>query len=129
MSEAPSENPVSQGSTDTYTNQTAKVLDVMAEELRVGGLRGDPDISREPCGGWASSMVGTSWSGCISPTKAVRCAPSLPSLISYLGAGEYRERYLGIRIPPTNIRDYQLQTARTFAQGLADRLVEPVGAN
>jgi hypothetical protein len=53
----------------------------------------------------------------------------LPSLISYLGAGEYRERYLGIRIPPTNIRDYQLQTARTFAQGLADRLVEPVGAN
>jgi menaquinone-dependent protoporphyrinogen IX oxidase len=53
---------------------------------------------------------------------------SLLSLISYLGSGKYRERYLGIKIPPTNIRDFQLQTARTFADGLADRLVEPVRA-
>jgi multimeric flavodoxin WrbA len=51
---------------------------------------------------------------------------SLLSLISYLGSGKYRERYLGIKIPPTNIRDSQLETARTFAHGLADRLVEPV---
>jgi menaquinone-dependent protoporphyrinogen IX oxidase len=48
---------------------------------------------------------------------------SLLSLLSYLGSGEYRERYLGIKIPPTNIRDEQLQTARTFAAGLADRLI------
>jgi hypothetical protein len=54
---------------------------------------------------------------------------SLLSLISYLGSGKYRERYLGIKIPPTNIRDFQLQTARTFAQGLADRLVEPIAPN
>jgi hypothetical protein len=51
---------------------------------------------------------------------------SLLSLISYLGSGKYRERYLGIKIPRTNIRDFQLDTARTFPQGLAHRLVEPV---
>jgi hypothetical protein len=28
---------------------------------------------------------------------------SLLSLISYLGSGEYRERYLGVKIPPTNL--------------------------
>ena len=49
---------------------------------------------------------------------------SLLSLISYLGSGKYRDRYLGVKIPPTNIRDYHLETARTFANGLADRLVE-----
>lgn len=47
---------------------------------------------------------------------------SLLSLISYLGSGEYRERYLGVPIPPTNIQAYQLQAARTFADGLADQL-------
>ena len=47
---------------------------------------------------------------------------SLLSFLSYLGSGEYRERYLGVPIPPTNIQDAQLETARTFAGGLADRL-------
>ena len=47
---------------------------------------------------------------------------SLLSLLSYLGSGEYRERYLGVKIPPTNIQDYHLQAARTFADGLANRL-------
>jgi hypothetical protein len=47
---------------------------------------------------------------------------SLLSLISYLGSGEYREKYLGVKIPPTNLQDSQLQTAREFANGLADRL-------
>ena len=46
---------------------------------------------------------------------------SLLSLLSYLGSGEYRERYLGVPIPPTNIQDAQLETARTFASRLADR--------
>ena len=49
-------------------------------------------------------------------------ARSLLSLLSYLGSGEYRDRYLGVRIPPTNIREYHLETARRFADGLADRL-------
>jgi menaquinone-dependent protoporphyrinogen IX oxidase len=47
---------------------------------------------------------------------------SLLSLLSFLGSGEYRRRYLGVKIPPTNIREYQLEAARTFAKGLADRL-------
>jgi len=47
---------------------------------------------------------------------------SLLSLISYLGSGEYRPRYLGMRIPPTNIQKYHLEEARKFANGLADRL-------
>jgi menaquinone-dependent protoporphyrinogen IX oxidase len=48
---------------------------------------------------------------------------SLLSLISYLGSGEYRQRYLGMKIPPTNLQEYHLETARTFAHGLASRLL------
>jgi menaquinone-dependent protoporphyrinogen IX oxidase len=47
---------------------------------------------------------------------------SLLSLLSYLGTGEYRDRYLGVKIPPTNIQEYHLEAARTFANELADRL-------
>jgi hypothetical protein len=47
---------------------------------------------------------------------------SLLSLLSYLGSGKYRDRYLGVPIPPTNIQDDQLETARQFASGLADAL-------
>jgi hypothetical protein len=48
---------------------------------------------------------------------------SLLSLLSYLGSGQYRERYMGLKIPPTNIRDYHLEQARSFAEGLADELL------
>ncbi len=48
---------------------------------------------------------------------------SLLSLLSYLGSGEYRERYFGMKIPGTNIQDYHLEEARTFAGHLADGLV------
>lgn len=47
---------------------------------------------------------------------------SLLSLLSYLGSGEYRKRYLGVSIPPTNLQDSQLDTARKFAVRLAGRL-------
>jgi hypothetical protein len=47
---------------------------------------------------------------------------SLLSLLSYLGSGEYREKYLGVKIPPTNIQDYHLEQARAFANRLADGL-------
>jgi hypothetical protein len=47
---------------------------------------------------------------------------SLLSLLSYLGSGEYRQRYLGVKIPPTNLQPYQLEEARNFANRLADRL-------
>jgi menaquinone-dependent protoporphyrinogen IX oxidase len=47
---------------------------------------------------------------------------SMLSLTSYLATGEYRDRYLGVRIPPTNVRPEQLQQTRQFASDLADRL-------
>jgi hypothetical protein len=49
---------------------------------------------------------------------------SLLSLISYFGKGENRERYLGVKIPPTNLKPDYLQQAQAFATGLADRLVQ-----
>jgi hypothetical protein len=48
---------------------------------------------------------------------------SLLSLISYLGTGENRPRYLGVPIPPTNLQPKQLDEARAFAGELADSLV------
>lgn len=47
---------------------------------------------------------------------------SLLSLLSYLGSGECRDRYLGVPIPPTNLQDAQLETARRFASEMVDRL-------
>lgn len=47
---------------------------------------------------------------------------SMLSLTSYLGSGEYRQRYLGLRIPPTNVQPDQLEQTRTFAARLADGL-------
>lgn len=47
---------------------------------------------------------------------------SMLALTSYLGSGEYRDRYLGIRIPTTNISTDQLEESRRFAAKLADRI-------
>ena len=47
---------------------------------------------------------------------------SLASLVSYFGSGEYRDRYMGLRIPPTNVQPEQLERTRKFALALADRL-------
>ena len=52
---------------------------------------------------------------------------SLLSLLSYLGSGEDRERYLGIKIPPADLQEYHLEEARKFADGLASRLLVSVG--
>src|SRR5947207_3745047 len=50
---------------------------------------------------------------------------SLLSLLSYFGKGEMRERSLGIKIPPTNLKpDFGDQT-RAFANKLADNLGAP----
>jgi hypothetical protein len=47
---------------------------------------------------------------------------SLLSLLSYFGKGEMRERSLGIKIPPTNLKpDFETQAA-AFANKLADEL-------
>ena len=47
---------------------------------------------------------------------------SLLSLLSYLGTGENRDEYLGVKIPPTNLRSDDLEQAREFASRLADGL-------
>jgi menaquinone-dependent protoporphyrinogen IX oxidase len=47
---------------------------------------------------------------------------SLMSLISFLGSGEYRDRFLGVPIPPTNLQPEHLEQAREFAGKLADGL-------
>ncbi|HEY1440718.1 MAG TPA: flavodoxin family protein [Mycobacterium sp.] len=47
---------------------------------------------------------------------------SMLSLTSYLGTGEYRDRYLGVRIPATNVQPEQVEETRKFASALADRL-------
>src|SRR4051795_1860355 len=49
-------------------------------------------------------------------------ARSLLSLLSYFGKGENRERYLGVRIPPTNLKPDFREQARAFANELADGL-------
>jgi flavodoxin len=45
---------------------------------------------------------------------------SLLSLLSYFGKGEMRERSLGIKIPPTNLKPDFADQARAFANELAD---------
>lgn len=47
---------------------------------------------------------------------------SMLSLTSYLGSGEYRDRYLGLRIPTTNVSPEQLEETRRFAAKLAGRV-------
>jgi hypothetical protein len=37
--------------------------------------------------------------------------------------GDNHDRYLGVKIPPTNIQDYHMEAARKFADGLANRLL------
>jgi hypothetical protein len=43
--------------------------------------------------------------------------------LSFLGTGEYKERYHGVKIPPTNLQDYHLAEARKFAIAIGNRLV------
>jgi hypothetical protein len=49
---------------------------------------------------------------------------SFLSLISYFGKGEMRERYLGVKIPPTNLQPDFTGQAQAFANKLADSLDE-----
>src|SRR5215211_3410486 len=55
---------------------------------------------------------------------------SLLSLLSFFGKGENRERYLGVRIPPTNLKPDYREQAQAFANELADGLQSsPSGAS
>ncbi len=48
---------------------------------------------------------------------------SLLALLSYFGKGENRDRYLGVRIPPTNLKPDYVEQAQAFATRLAEGLV------
>ena len=61
-------------------------------------------------------ITGTHWSFAGGQIK------SLLSLVSYLGTGENRKHYLGVKIPVTNLQGDDLKDARSFASGLADQL-------
>ena len=41
---------------------------------------------------------------------------------SYLGSGKYKEKFVGVKIPRTNIEEHHLEDARSFAGKLADGL-------
>lgn len=47
---------------------------------------------------------------------------SMLSLTSYLGSGQYKDRYLGIKLPPTNISTDQLEESRRFAARISDKV-------
>jgi hypothetical protein len=44
------------------------------------------------------------------------------ALMSYLGTGVSKDRYLGMKLPPANLMPSYIEEARAFANELADRL-------
>lgn len=50
---------------------------------------------------------------------------SLLSLISFMGSGEYRERFLGVKIPPTNLKPDFEGLSAAFAHGLVASGAKP----
>ena len=65
---------------------------------------------------------GGEYVGGVHFTFAGRQVRSFLSLISYFAKGENRERYLGVKIPPSLLKADFADEARTFANELADRL-------
>jgi menaquinone-dependent protoporphyrinogen IX oxidase len=53
--------------------------------------------------------------------------PSLLALISYFARGEQRGRYLGVKIPSTNLEPEYIAQAHGFAAGLAEMLAAGTG--
>lgn len=47
---------------------------------------------------------------------------SMLSLTSYLGSGEYKQRWHGLTLPPTNINDEHLEESRRFTARVADKV-------
>jgi menaquinone-dependent protoporphyrinogen IX oxidase len=70
-----------------------------------------------------AEKVGGRYVGAIHFTYPGDQVRSMLSLTSYLGSGEYRERYLGLKMPPTNVSEDQVEESRRFAAKLADRLL------
>jgi hypothetical protein len=49
-------------------------------------------------------------------------------MVSHLSTGEMRDKYFGIRIPPSELRGEDLETARSFARQLIDDSPSRVGS-
>jgi hypothetical protein len=49
---------------------------------------------------------------------------SLLSLLSFLGTGQNKDRYHGVKIPPTNLQEYHLKDAVRFAHEIGHYLTE-----
>src|SRR3954449_9808732 len=64
---------------------------------------------------------GGDWLGGIRFAFAGGQIRSFLALVSYLASGEIRERYLKVKIPPTNLKPGYEEDARRFAGRLADR--------
>ena len=52
---------------------------------------------------------------------------SLLSLISYMKTGENKDKFLGVKIPPTNLQDGFEDQSAAFATGLVAKLAKPAG--
>ena len=92
----------------THTQQAKRVADVVTEVLQARGC----DVSQASNDSIKFQYEG----GQIRPLLA---------LLSYFGKGEMRERSLGIKIPPTNLKPDFGDQARAFANKLADSLDAP----
>ena len=67
----------------------------------------------------------------VVPGSTSGALPGRPGAVAVVVAqlprsGQHRERYLGVKIPPTTLQEHHLEQARRFADALADRL--PDGA-
>jgi hypothetical protein len=87
----------------TYTQQTLKVVEAMTGVFHQRAKGG-------------SYVDGAHWAFAGGQIK------SLLSLLSYLGKGENRGKYLGVKIPPTNLQSGDLEQAQAFANRLADQV-------
>jgi hypothetical protein len=70
------------------------------------------------------TKLGGEWVAGTHFTFAGRQIRSFLSLVSYLGAGENRERYLGLKIPPSMLKPDYAEQAQAFANELADGLAK-----
>jgi menaquinone-dependent protoporphyrinogen IX oxidase len=68
------------------------------------------------------AKLGGKWLGGIHFTYAGGQVQSLLSFISYAAYGKKRESYLGVKIPPTNLRPGYEEAARSFAEQLAGQV-------
>jgi hypothetical protein len=106
------------------------ILEMMPAQLRsaTGEIR-IPDEASD--GGYDLVVIGspTWWIRTSVPIRSCRDqVRSLLSLISYFGKGENRARYLGVKIPPTNLKPDYLGQAQAFATRLADGLPGSAGS-